>query len=134
MTVEQETTGTAPSFSFPASARLRLKRDIDCVFRNGRRARGACMTLVALRPSPDGSFKASVSARKKEMHRAHDRNRARRRIRETLRLHRPALADDLWLMVQARPDAREAPWASLAAEFNSLCGQARLMRDTGAAP
>ena len=134
MPVEQETTGAVPSFSFPASARLRLKRDIDRVFRNGRRARGACMTLVALRPSPDGSFKASVSARKKEMHRAHDRNRARRRVREAMRLQRPALANDVWLMVQARPDARETTWACLAAEFTALCVQARLVRDTDAAP
>ncbi len=134
MPADQETTGDAPSFSFPAASRLRLKRDIDRVFRNGRRTRGACMTLVALRPSPDGTFKASVSARKKELRHAVDRNRARRRVRETIRLRRHALADDVWLMVQARPDARTMPWAGLVGEFGALCAQARLLRDTDSAP
>jgi ribonuclease P protein component len=134
MQADRETTGTVPSFSFPAHARLRLRGDIQRVYRHGRRARGTCMGIVALHPSPDGSFKATVSARKKEMRRAVDRNRARRRVRETIRLHRHALVHDVWLMVLAHAAAREASWAALADEFGTLCARACLLGVPAAPP
>lgn len=128
----EETTGTAPSFSFPACLRLRLQRDFDHVYRHGQRTRGALMALVALCPSPDGSFKAAVSARKKEYHDAVDRNRVRRRLHELVRLNRHVLPHDLWIAVRAHSGVGTATWDALQREFLALCAHAGFTRTTTA--
>jgi ribonuclease P protein component len=129
MPASSETTVPAPSFSYPRARRLRLKREFALVFAEGRRARGQHLGLLALTPEPGCGFKAGVVARKREYRHAVDRNRAKRRMRELLRLNRPGLREDVWLVVRAFEAVDRAPWPTLQAEFMELCGRLDIIDD-----
>jgi ribonuclease P protein component len=121
MPAMNETTVPAPSFSFPRERRLRLKREFAHVFSAGRRAHGRHLALVAVRNAAGGCFKAGVVARKREYRQAVDRNHAKRRMRELVRLNQHALQPDAWLVVRAHAGVDRAPWDVLQNEFMQLC-------------
>ncbi len=113
----------APDLRFPAALRLHRQRDIAYTFSAGRRVYGRYMTLIAA-PAPAGEgFKTSVMARKKEFRRAVARNRAKRRLRETMRLQRAACPAHTWLIIMARPGVGSAAWQELAADFAACSAQ-----------
>lgn len=124
-----ETTDTAPSFSFPKRLRLHRQRDFTALYRNGRRVHGVFMMLIAFAPPGECvGFKAGFSVRKKLYHRAVDRNRVKRRLRELVRLKRPELTDRMWIVLQANAGVVTCPWKTLWIEFNTLCTKAGLDR------
>ena len=110
----------------PADQRLRRKSDFDAVFREGVRASGGVMSLRArLRSGADGStvgrsdhpdggpcrFGFAVSAR---LGGAVQRNRIRRRLRESARrLNAQGECEGLDVVVIARAGAVEAEFAEL---------------------
>ena len=80
------------SFSLPKEARLRTRAEFLRVYEQGRRIEGRFMTVFIL-PSKTGRHRVGVTATKKAIGKAHDRNRAKRLLRECFRLSAAELAE-----------------------------------------
>jgi ribonuclease P protein component len=73
------------SFSFPKEARLLKRAEFLRVYEAGTRIEGRFMTVFIF-PNDLGIQRAGITATKKAIGKAHDRNRAKRLLRETFRL------------------------------------------------
>ena len=80
------------SFVLPKEARLRTRAEFLRVYEQGRRIEGRFMTVFIL-PSKTGRHRVGVTATKKAIGKAHDRNRAKRLLRECFRLSAAELAE-----------------------------------------
>jgi len=76
---------TLLSFSFPKEARLRKRAEFLRVYEQGKRFEGRFMTVFIL-PNDLKKQRAGITATKKAIGKAHDRNRAKRLLRESFRL------------------------------------------------
>jgi ribonuclease P protein component len=82
---------TLLSFALPKEERLLKRADFLRVYEQGRRIEGRFMTVFIL-PVERPFHRVGVTATKKAIGKAHDRNRAKRLLRETFRLSRIELA------------------------------------------
>jgi len=80
------------SFSLPKEARLRTRAEFLRVYEQGRRIEGRFMTVFIL-PSKAGRHRVGITATKKAIGKAHDRNRAKRLLRECFRISSAELAE-----------------------------------------
>jgi len=78
------------SFRFPRTNRLLKRADFLRVYEKGKRFEGRFMTVFILPASVD-RHRVGITATKKGIGKAHDRNRAKRLLRETFRLSRAEL-------------------------------------------
>jgi len=78
------------SFDFPKEARLAKRAEFLRVYEQGRRIEGRYMTVFLL-PNGHAIQRVGITATKKAIGRAHDRNRAKRLLRESFRLSRAEL-------------------------------------------
>jgi len=74
-------------FSFPKEARLRKRAEFLRVYEQGERIEGRFLTVFIL-PNGLGRHRVGITATRKAIGKAHDRNRAKRLLRETFRLSR----------------------------------------------
>ena len=79
------------SFDFPKGLRLRKRAEFLRVYEQGTRIEGRYMTVFIL-PNSLGRQRVGITATRKAIGKAHDRNRAKRLLRETFRLSRLELA------------------------------------------
>jgi len=79
-------------FEFPKEARLRKRAEFLRVYEQGTRIEGRYMTVFIL-PNKLGRHRAGITATRKAIGEAHDRNRAKRLLRETFRLSQTELGD-----------------------------------------
>jgi ribonuclease P protein component len=79
------------SFKFPKSARLRTSGEFRRVYAGGLRYGGQFVTLFVM-PNGLDAHRFGVTATRKAVGKAHDRNRAKRLLREAFRLNAEALA------------------------------------------
>ena len=87
----QEINGPALlSFSLPKEARLLKRAEFLRVYEQGKRIEGRFMTVFIL-PNSRELHRAGITATKKAIGKAHDRNRAKRLLRESFRLSRDEL-------------------------------------------
>jgi ribonuclease P protein component len=87
----QEINGSALlNFRFPKANRLRKPREFRRVYENGKRFEGRFMT-VFIAPSPNDFQRLGITASKKAIGNAVQRNRAKRLLREAFRLSRAEL-------------------------------------------
>jgi ribonuclease P protein component len=77
-------------FSFPKEARLLKRADFLRVYELGTRFEGRFMTVFIL-PAKREIHRVGITATKKAIGKAHDRNRAKRLLRESFRLSRAEL-------------------------------------------
>lgn len=78
------------NFGLPRDSRLRKSADFRRVYAGGKRFDGRFMTVFIL-PAKDKHHKLGITASKKAIGKAHDRNRAKRLLREAFRLSRAEL-------------------------------------------
>lgn len=87
----QEINGSALlNFGLPKEARLRKRAEFLRVYEQGKRIEGRFMTVFIL-PAKGPLHRVGVTATKKAIGKAHDRNRAKRLLRECFRLSRPEM-------------------------------------------
>lgn len=75
----------------------------------------------------EGGF--GVVASKRTFHDAHQRNRAKRLLREAYRTRRERVADGAWLILIGRRRILAATSADVAAEFERTCRKAGVWRE-----
>ena len=114
-------------FRLPKEARLRRRAEFLRVYENGRRIEGRFMTVFIL-PNKLEKQRVGVTATKKAIGKAHDRNRAKRLLRESFRLSRaeldaiPAKYD--WVL-NARRNILYAKLDKPLAEFRQIVGRVK---------
>jgi ribonuclease P protein component len=106
----------------PRACRLVHRVEYDAVYREGRRRTSREFT-VFLRPNGLGVSRFGWSI-KKALGSAVRRNRIRRRIRETLRLHRQEIAPGWDIVIHPRSSVATAKFLVLAAELVGLLPRA----------
>ena len=74
-------------FGYPKEARLRKRAEFLRVYEQGTRIEGRYITVFLL-PNNLGRHRVGITATRKAIGKAHDRNRAKRLLRETFRLSR----------------------------------------------
>ena len=78
------------SLAFPKEARLRKRAEFLRVYEQGERIEGRFLTVFVL-PNSLGHHRVGITATRKAIGKAHDRNRAKRLLRESFRLSRVEL-------------------------------------------
>jgi ribonuclease P protein component len=104
--------------TLPAQLRLRRKSDFDAAYARGRRVGDGFFTMVAM-ANELGVARLGLAVAVRAAGGAVARNRLRRLIRESFRLHQRELPA-LDLIVSARPRAAGAPGAALRASLAAL--------------
>ena len=107
------------SLRLPKESRIAKRADFLRVYEQGKRFEGRFMTVFIL-PSKRNLHRVGVTATKKAIGKAHDRNRAKRLLRESFRLSRPeieAIGTKYDWVINARRSLLhvklEKPWAEL---------------------
>lgn len=94
------------SFKLPKEARLLKRAEFLRVYEQGARIEGRFMTVFIL-PGEQRLHRVGITATKKAIGKAHDRNRAKRLLRETFRLSRAEL-DELTVLYDWVLNARRS--------------------------
>ena len=110
-------------FALPKEARLAKRAEFLRVYEQGARMEGRFMTVFIL-PNGRGTHRVGVTATKKGIgNKAHDRNRAKRLLRESFRLSRPeldAVAGKFDWVLNARRSILKVKLEKPLAEFRQL--------------
>ena len=127
---QQERTERIPQRErFQRISRLRSSLDFARV-RRGRRMNGAILALAYLRRETDAADAPSRVGFSvgKRVGNAVERNRVKRRLRESVRRKLVDMMSGWDLIITARTGAAEADYAALDVELNELLTRARILR------
>ena len=128
----QAINGTALlGFTLPKEARLLKRAEFLRVYEQGARFEGRFMTVFIL-PGKTGRHRVGVTATKKAIGKAHDRNRAKRLLRESFRLSRAELdqvATKYDWVLNARRSLVFAKLEKPLAEFRSIVAKVATAAD-----
>ncbi len=82
------------NYKFPKSEKLRLKRHIERLFKNGQRQYFSPLSVKYLKFEDSGTNLCGVSVPKRKFKNAVDRNRIKRQMREAYRLNKHLIVKD----------------------------------------
>jgi len=112
---------------FGWQTRLARSKEIDRVFRFGKRQNCGAFLLVAYRrgaeESPEASARVCVVASRRISKRAVIRNRLKRRMRSLFRLNVDRIPSGVDLVLIARQSMVKTAFADLDARFKKACAQ-----------
>jgi ribonuclease P protein component len=108
----------------PAERRLRSKREFDAVYAHGQRFGNGFFGVTAYRAAQGGGPRLGLAVAVKTAGNAVERNRIRRVIRESFRLHQHELPA-MDLVVNARARTRGASGPELRAHLEPLWQEVR---------
>ena len=104
--------------TLPAQRRLRRKLDFEATYARGRRFGDEFFSVITC-PNDMGQPRLGLAVAVRTAGSGVERNRIRRTIRESFRLHQHQLPS-VDLVVSARPRSRGAPGAELRASLDAL--------------
>ena len=116
------------NFCLPKDSRLRKPAEFRRVYENGKRFEGRFMTVFIL-PSETSFQRFGVTASKKMSNKAHDRNRAKRLLREAFRLSAAELArlnTKFDWVINARRSLLKVKLAEPLAEFRQIIAKVKI--------
>ena len=112
-----------------AAVTLKENRDFRRLYRKGTTAVDRCMVLYCRRNNLGRNrYGFTVSTK---LGKAVVRNRARRRLRETVRLEEGNLTPGWDIVVVARGRTLSEPFPRLRESYRKLCGQLHMLREDG---
>ncbi len=117
----------------PKGCRLRKPKEFELVYARGKRFDGRFMTAFVL--AHEGNLhKLGITASRKSLGKAHDRNRAKRLLREAFRLNNPALYSlkkrYFWVL-NAKRSLLEVKLQGPFEEFRNIISLVRMKEDAG---
>jgi ribonuclease P protein component len=112
---------------FPKSARLARASEFQRLRRDGTSFHGKFMVLSVLAQAGSGEQARIGIVTSRRVGGAVVRNRVRRKLREIVRLERPRLTPEIWLVLVARQRAAGAEYAELRAEWLTLAQRAAVL-------
>ena len=116
---------------FPRRAHLRASAEFQAVFGGGTRFNHPLFRLQVL-PAPadatDARARLGMTVSKRVDKRAAVRNRIRRQVRETFRLHQHELTQPLDLVLVARPSIAEKDFVTVERDLIATLRQAGLLK------
>jgi len=110
---------------FGRTSRIKQGRDFGRIKQDGERVASGCL-IANWRRLLDGPSRLGVISSKK-IGGAVARNRARRLLRESFRLHQHELAQAVDLVLVARPSIAGKPFASVERDFLTMLRKAGLL-------
>jgi ribonuclease P protein component len=116
---------TLLGFGLPKEARIAKRADFLRVYEQGQRFEGRFMTVFIL-PGKQDLHRLGVTATKKAIGKAHERNRAKRLLRESFRLSRAELdmiSQKLDWVINARRSLQHAKLDKPLAEFKAIANR-----------
>lgn len=110
--------------TFPKSEHLLKRWEFLRVFDHKNRYAGGCLILHVLPRQPERKIGIIVT---RKIGNAVNRNRARRLIKETYRLHKHLLPETVHLVITARPAISGLPYQDVETALLALYRQAKLL-------
>jgi len=116
---------------FPKSSRIQASADFRAIREQGKRLAKGCM-LANWQSLPSGSPSRLGVITSRRIGKAHVRNRARRLMRESFRLHQHELLQPVELILVARRSIADRQFQSVERHFLSLLKKAGLLPEKAA--
>ena len=117
---------SSPALTFPRASRIKQSRDFARARANGKRLVRGCLILNWL---PASSSRLGVITSGK-LGNAVVRNRARRLLRESFRLHQHQLTQPVDLILVARASITGKQFSAVEADYLTALRHARLLKET----
>jgi ribonuclease P protein component len=108
--------GSRPPAGFPRELRLLRHADFERVYKQGRRHFAAHMTVFYLRRENGQSMRVGFTVGR-VLGGAVDRNRMKRRLREAVRLHRPATVTGVDVVINPKKSLLTADFGEIENEI-----------------
>lgn len=124
-------TSSLLGFRLPKSCRLRKPAEFQLVYSKGKRFDGEYMTVFVM-PSEGDLHKIGITASRKALGKAHDRNRAKRLLREAFRLSNPflySLKKRYWWVLNAKRSLLNVKLKEPLEEFRKIVESVKIQED-----